>query len=86
MKVPRTVDHVSRTDGPARDGKASFDWAILFATIALLFPVSGLVGICFADRSRRKGYPRWLAALAMSAWCAILGTLVRSFLHIGLFP
>jgi hypothetical protein len=80
------TDATGFADRPVRDGKASFDWAILFATIALLFPVSGLIGICFADRSRRRGYPRWLPALLMSAWCAILGVLVRSLLHIGIFP
>jgi hypothetical protein len=86
MKAPRLVDHADVADRPVRDGKATFEWAILFATIALVFPVSGLVGICLADASRRRGYPRWLAALAMSAWCAILGSLVRSLLHIGIFP
>jgi hypothetical protein len=80
------MDHIGFADRPIPAGKASFEWAILFATIALLFPVSGLLGICFADRSRRRGYPRWLAALVMSAWCAILGSLVRSLLHIGIFP
>jgi hypothetical protein len=67
-------------------GKASFEWALLFATVALLFPVSGVVGIYFADRSRRRRYPRWRAAAAMSLWCALLGLLVRLLLHIGLFP
>jgi hypothetical protein len=86
MKAPRVADHPGFTDRLTPRGKASFDWAILFATIALLFPVSGLVGICFAERSRRGGYPRWLAALVMSAWCAILGVFIRTLLHIGIFP
>jgi uncharacterized MAPEG superfamily protein len=86
MKAPEVVDHTGFAGRSTPAGKASFEWAILFATIAILFPVSGLVGICFADRSRRKGYPRWLAALLVSAWCAILGSLVRSLLHIGIFP
>jgi hypothetical protein len=86
MTNPEMMDRPDWAGRPVPDGKASFDWAILFATIALLFPVSGLIGICFAERSRRRGYPRWLPALLMSAWCAILGVLVRSLFHIGIFP
>jgi hypothetical protein len=67
-------------------GRSSFDWAVLFAALALAFPVSGVVGVVFADRSRRKGYPRWKAALAVSLWCAFLGLMVRGLLHTGVFP
>jgi hypothetical protein len=86
MKEDEVFGHAGVTDRPIADGKASFEWAILFATIALLFPVSGLVGICFADHSRRRGYPRWPAGLGISAWCAMLGLFIRAFLHIGMFP
>jgi hypothetical protein len=67
-------------------GRSSFDWAILFATIALAFPVSGLVGVVFADRARRKGYARWKSAMAVSLWCAFVGILLRGLLHFGVFP
>jgi hypothetical protein len=67
-------------------GRSSFDWAVFFATVALIFPVSGLVGVVFADRSRRKGYKRWKSALAISIWCAFVGLLLRGMLHLGAFP
>jgi hypothetical protein len=67
-------------------GRSSFDWAVLFAALALLFPVSGVIGVVFADRSRRKGYGRWKSALAVSIWCAFVGLMVRGLLHIGVLP
>jgi hypothetical protein len=66
-------------------GRSSFDWAVLFAAVALVFPVSGVVGVFFADRSRRKGYGRWRSALAISIWCAFVGILVRGLVHMGVF-
>ena len=45
-------------------GRSSFDWAVLFAAVALVLPVSGFIGLFFADRSRRKGYGRWKSAMA----------------------
>jgi succinate dehydrogenase hydrophobic anchor subunit len=66
-------------------GRSSFDWAVLFAAVALVFPVSGVVGVFFADRSRRKGYGRWRSALAIAIWCAFLGVLLRGLLHLGVF-
>jgi hypothetical protein len=67
-------------------GRSSFDWAVFFAAAALLFPLSGLVAVVFADRSRRKGYARWKAALAVSIWCLLLGVVLRGFLNVGVFP
>lgn len=67
-------------------GRSSFDWAIFFATVALVFPVSGLIGVAFAERSRRKGYGRWKAAMAVSLWCVFVGILLRGMLHLGVFP
>jgi hypothetical protein len=67
-------------------GRSSFDWAVLCAAIALVIPVSGLIGVIFADRSRRKGYPRWRSALVVSIWCAFLGILLRGLVHLGVFP
>jgi hypothetical protein len=67
-------------------GRSSFDWAVLFAALALMFPVSGLIGAVFADRSRRKGYPRWKSAMAVSLWCVFLGLMIRGLLHVGVFP
>jgi hypothetical protein len=67
-------------------GRSSFDWAVLFATLALIFPVSGVLGVVFADRSRRKGYGRWKSAMIVAVWCAFVGILVRGLLHLGVFP
>jgi hypothetical protein len=67
-------------------GRSSFDWAIFFATVALVFPVSGLVGAVFAERARRKGYPRWKSAMTVSLWCAFVGILLRGLFHFGVFP
>jgi hypothetical protein len=67
-------------------GRSSFDWAIFFATVALVFPVSGLVAAFFADRSRRRGYGRWKSAMAVSLWCIFVGILLRGLLHLGVFP
>lgn len=67
-------------------GRSSFDWAVLFAAVALVLPVSGLVGVVFAERSRRKGYTRWKSAMAIAIWCAVLGLLLRGVLRIGVFP
>ena len=67
-------------------GRSSFDWAVLFAASALFFPVAGVIGVVFADRSRRKGYRRWKSALAVSIWCAFVGLMVRGLFHLGVFP
>jgi hypothetical protein len=67
-------------------GRSSFDWAVLFAALALVFPVSGLVGVAFADRSRRRGYARWRSALGISIWCVLVGCVLRAFLHVEVFP
>lgn len=67
-------------------GRSSFDWAVLCATLALVFPVSGVVGVVFADRSRRKGYGRWKAALAASIWCVFVGIVVRGLLRMEVVP
>jgi hypothetical protein len=67
-------------------GRSSFDWAVFFAAAALIFPVSGLIGVVFADRSRRKGYARWKAALAVAIWCMFLGAVLRGLLKVGVFP
>lgn len=67
-------------------GRSSFDWAVFFATVALVFPVSGLIGVVFADRSRRKGYRRWKSAMAVAIWCVFVGVLLRGMLHFGVFP
>jgi hypothetical protein len=69
-----------------KPGRSSFDWAVLFAALALAFPVSGILGVAFADRSRRKGYERWKSALAVSIWCAFLGVVLRGLLRMGVFP
>jgi hypothetical protein len=67
-------------------GKAMFDWAVLFAALALVFPEAGLVGVVFAIQSRRKGYGRWRSALVMSLWCAFLGCLLRCMLRLPMVP
>lgn len=67
-------------------GRSSFDWAVLFAAVALVLPVSGLVGVVFAERSRRKGYTRWKSAMAVAIWCMVLGVMLRGVLRIGVFP
>jgi hypothetical protein len=67
-------------------GRSSFDWAVLFAAVALVLPVSGLAGVVFAERSRRKGYTRWKSAMAIAIWCAVLGLMLRGVLRIGVFP
>ncbi len=67
-------------------GRSSFDWAVLFAAVALVFPVSGLVGVVFAERSRRKGYRRWKSALAIAIWCTVLGLILRGMFRLGVFP
>lgn len=67
-------------------GRSSFDWAVFFAAAALIFPVSGLIGVVFADRSRRKGYARWKSALAVAVWCMFLGAVLRGLLNVGVFP
>jgi hypothetical protein len=67
-------------------GRSSFDWAVLFAAVALIFPVSGVIGVVFAERSRRKGYARWKSAMAIAVWCALLGVILRGVLRLGVFP
>jgi hypothetical protein len=67
-------------------GRSSYDWALFFSAAAILVPVAGVVGVIFAERSRRRGYSRWKAALAMSVWCLFLGVLLRGALHMGVIP
>jgi succinate dehydrogenase hydrophobic anchor subunit len=67
-------------------GRSSFDWAVLFAAVALVFPVSGFFGVLFAARSRRKGYGRWRSALAITIWCMFLGIMLRGLVGMGVFP
>jgi hypothetical protein len=75
-----------RHGGLTQPGRASFEWAVLFAAVALVIPVSGLVGACFAERSRRMGYSRWKSALAISLWCALLGGFLRLMLKLPVVP
>ena len=67
-------------------GRSSFDWAILFAAVALAFPAAGVLGVVFADRSRRQGYGRWKSAMAVAIWCAFLGIMLRGVLQLEMFP
>jgi hypothetical protein len=67
-------------------GRSSFDWAVLLAALALLIPVSGLASVLFAERSRRRGYPRWKAAMAIGIWCLVLGVSLRAVMHVGVLP
>ncbi len=67
-------------------GKASFDWAIAFAALALIFPVSALLGVAVTFHARRRGYARWSAALAMALWCGFLGVMLRGLLKMGVVP
>jgi hypothetical protein len=67
-------------------GRSSFDWAVFFAALALLFPVSGIAGVALAERSRRRGYGRWKSALAASLWCMFVGVLLRGLVHMAVFP
>lgn len=67
-------------------GRASFEWAVLFAALALIFPLSAVVGLGFAERARRRGYRRWPGAMAVAVWCGILGVILRGFLHLGVVP
>jgi hypothetical protein len=87
MSAPSGPLHPKRAFGDlTAPGRSSFDWAVLCAAVALVIPASGLVGIIFADRSRRKGYARWKSALVMSIWCAILGIVIRGVLRLAVFP
>ena len=67
-------------------GRSSFDWAVFFAAVALVLPVSGALGVLFAERSRRKGYGRWKSAMAIAIWCAFLGIMLRGMVHVAAFP
>jgi hypothetical protein len=67
-------------------GKASFEFAVAFAALALVFPVSSLVGVGFALHARKQGYPRWAAALIVALWCGFLGVLLRGMLKMGVVP
>jgi hypothetical protein len=67
-------------------GKATFDWAIAFAALALIFPISALVAVGLALETRRRGYRRWPAVLVMALWCGLLGALLRGMLKMGLVP
>jgi hypothetical protein len=85
MSSPRSATGRGFFGDLTSPGRSSFDWAVLFAAVAIVFPVSGVVGVFFADRSRRKGYGRWRSALAIAIWCAFVGVLVRGLLHMGVF-
>jgi len=67
-------------------GKSSFDWAVLFAALALVIPLCGVIAVGFSDQSRRRGYFRWRSALAISLWCALLGVILRGFLKMPVVP
>lgn len=86
MSAPRPVQGRRIFGDMTAPGRSSFDWAVLFAAVALVLPVSGLVGVVFAERSRRKGYTRWKSAMAVAIWCMVLGVMLRGVLRIGVFP
>ncbi len=67
-------------------GRASLEWAVLFAALALLFPEAAVVGMVFAGRARRHGCARWRAALAACIWCGLLGAVIRARLRLGIVP
>jgi hypothetical protein len=85
MKSPALIRRMSPvTFNPP--GRACFEWAVLFAAVALLFPEAALVGALLAAQSRRVGYPRSSSALVMALWCGILGIVLRGLLRLGMFP
>lgn len=84
MTAPSVPEH--RTSALTPPGRASFEWAVLFAALALVLPLSALVGLGFAERARRRGYARWPGAMAMAVWCGILGAVLRGLLHLGVVP
>jgi hypothetical protein len=85
MKAPT----LSRQAAPVTftpPGRALFEWAVLFAAVALLFPEAALIGALLAAQSRRLGYPRWSSALGVALWCGFLGLILRGVLGFGMFP
>jgi hypothetical protein len=74
-------------DDLSSSGRSSFDWSVLCSALALAMPLSGVLAVYFADRSRRRGYRRWRSAFVMGLWCTLLGALIRiALLHTGVFP
>ncbi len=86
MSAPNPVEGRRLFGDLTAPGRASFDWAVLCAAVALVFPVSGVVGVVCADQSRRKGYARWRSATIVSIWCAFVGIVLRGFVGMGVFP
>jgi hypothetical protein len=84
--VEAGVERKISIDGLTPRGRASFEWAVLFSAVALVFPISGIAALLFAERSRRNGYDRWRAAMAVAPWCLLLGVVVRLLLHIAIVP
>jgi|GEM_PF-2934425 len=58
-------------------GRLALEGAVLLAAAAILVPLCAPGGMACALAARRKGNPRWLAALAAAAWCGVLGVVVR---------
>jgi hypothetical protein len=67
-------------------GHALFEWAVLFAAVALLFPEAAIIGALLAAQSRRLGYQRWSSALGAALWCGFLGLILRGVVGVGMFP
>lgn len=67
-------------------GRAAFEWAILFAATALVFPEAALLAGASALVSRRRGSPRWKTALALAVWCGLLGIVFRIHLGVRTLP
>jgi hypothetical protein len=58
-------------------GRSSLEWSVLCSALSLILPVAIVFALLFARRARRRGSPRWLAALLAAVWCGLLGVYVR---------
>jgi hypothetical protein len=67
-------------------GRASLEWAALFSALALIFPLSALIGVGFVLRARHQGVPRWVPAAALALWCGVLGLVLEGVLGTRLLP
>jgi len=67
-------------------GRAVFELSLALCALSLAFPWVAAGAVVAAARAWQRGSPRaWLALIA-SAWCCLLGLIIRQYLGVGIFP
>jgi hypothetical protein len=67
-------------------GRRAFELSLALCALSLAFPWLAVLAMAAAGRAWQQGTKRAWRTLLAAAWCFLLGTAVRQFLGLGIFP